>query len=450
MKKSDLYPPELITAFESREVILFVGAGLSLGAGLPSWYDLIEKLANRIEAKIPPPEWTTGELLIDIAQDYVNQRDLINLVLFLQEELSTTGKKLSSAHEALPNLPVSLIFTANFDDFLERTYQNVHRQTRIIERDTQIPFMRSSPNIVNIVKLYGDLNQPETIVLAREQYEQFFLVRPQMMKLLETVMANSVMLYLGWSHSDPYFNMIFGELLHRFGKFARSGYAVMFDLTDEKRRELERKKIKVIELPSEGGRTEQLTNWLKTISSSISDNSAISNPAFIPDPQTDLSLTEWLETIRFEVQQQGELTRQSIKKTQESILTHYDKKHDLMIAQVVSELSQLQASAVYEVVAALDSYQGNDETLQSHLYEIQELLNNVKGQLDELDNATLLEAANEILATISEPQVGIRHKLKLTIPLLGPFIGYEGELDLNQEVGLEGVWQSLRNKLGFI
>ena len=41
------------------------------------------------------------------------------------------------------------------------------------------------------------------------------------------------MLYLGWSRSDPYFKLVFGELLSRFGEMMRPGYAVMFDVTED-------------------------------------------------------------------------------------------------------------------------------------------------------------------------------------------------------------------------
>jgi hypothetical protein len=125
--------------------------------------------------------------------------------------------------------------------------------------------MRRDPGIVNIIKLYGDLDQPDTIVLARQQYEAFFLERPQMIKLLETELARSDMLYLGWSHSDPHFNLVFGELLNRFGQFMRAGYAVMFDLPEARRKELERKHIRLVQLPADGDHTDQLAAWLNSL-----------------------------------------------------------------------------------------------------------------------------------------------------------------------------------------
>jgi hypothetical protein len=85
-----------------------------------------------------------------------------------------------------------------------------------------------------------------------------------MVKLLETELARSDTLYLGWSGSDPYFKLVFGELLSRFGAMMRPGYAVMFDVTDAQRDELRRKQIRLVELPA-GDRTATLAAWLAAL-----------------------------------------------------------------------------------------------------------------------------------------------------------------------------------------
>lgn len=245
-------------------VSAFVGAGLSVGAGLPDWYNLIAELSARVGYKLAPREWATGDALIEAAQAYVNRQGLHSLISHLKDRLDTTGVQPTAAHRVLARLPMSLVFTANFDDLLERAFREAGKRVEVIVKDSTIPFMRRGPDTVNIVKLYGDLDQPDTIVLARQQYESYFLQRPQMVKLLETELARSDMLYLGWSSSDPYFKLVFGELLSRFGQMMRPGYAVMFDVTDAQRDELRRKQIRPVELPA-GDRTASLAKWLENL-----------------------------------------------------------------------------------------------------------------------------------------------------------------------------------------
>jgi hypothetical protein len=253
---------QLKTEIRSGNAAPFIGAGLSMGAGLPGWYGLISELASRIGYELPPQKWASGDALIDAAQHYVNRQGMNSLVMFLKERLDTTDRPPSAAHQALARLPISTVFTANYDDLLERAFRDAGRRVHVVVRDSSIAFMRRDPEVVNIVKLYGDLAQPETIVLARRQYESFFLDRPQMVKLLETELARSSMLYLGWSHSDPHFSLIFGEMLSRYQNFMRTGYAVMFDLSEAQQQELERKQIRLVELPPTTDRTTQLAGWL--------------------------------------------------------------------------------------------------------------------------------------------------------------------------------------------
>lgn len=252
----------LVGELASGNLVAFIGAGLSIGAGLPGWYNLISELAQRVNYDIPPQKWASGDILIDAAQFYINQEGLNSLVMFLKDRLDTAGKVPSIAHQAFARLPISNVFTANYDDLLERAYREIGKRVQVVINDNSIPFMRRDPNVVNIIKLYGDLDQPETIVLARHHYESFFLQRLQMIKLLETELGRSTVLYLGWSHSDPHFNLVFGELLARYGQFMRAGYAVMFDVSEPQKRELDRKQIRVVELPSSGDRTSQLAAWL--------------------------------------------------------------------------------------------------------------------------------------------------------------------------------------------
>jgi hypothetical protein len=73
---------------------------------------------------------------------------------------------------------------------------------------------------------------------------------------------------LGWSHTDPHYNLIFGEMLSRFERFMRPGYSVIFDVSEAKQRELQRKQIQLIDLGGVLNRTEQLATWLTKLASS--------------------------------------------------------------------------------------------------------------------------------------------------------------------------------------
>jgi hypothetical protein len=85
--------------------------------------------------------WVTGTALIDAAQAYINREGLHSLLSFIKRRLDTTGKSLSAAHRALAQLPISLIFTANYDDLLERAYRDAGKRIQVVVRDNSIPYM---------------------------------------------------------------------------------------------------------------------------------------------------------------------------------------------------------------------------------------------------------------------------------------------------------------------
>ena len=248
------------------EVCAFVGAGLSVGAGLPSWYDLIAELSARIGYKLVPKEWSTGDALIDAAQAYVNRQGLHSLISHLKDRLDTTGKQPSAAHRALARLPISLVFTANFDDLLERAFRDAGKRVEIVVKDSSIPFMRRGPDTVNIVKLYGDLDQPDTIVLGAATVR---FVLPSAAADGQAVGDRAGAL----RHVVPGLERERSLLqvgLRRTVEPLRANDAVglrasMFDVIDVQRDELARKHIRLVDLPADN-RTASLAGWLDNLS----------------------------------------------------------------------------------------------------------------------------------------------------------------------------------------
>ena len=103
-------PHELVNAIVRGDAVLFIGAGLSVGAGLPGWNELLEPLANSISLPI--------NLRIDtlkIAQYYQNKRGRNTLLNHVREKTDTTGKAPTQIHRRLTNLGIHTWFTSNYD-----------------------------------------------------------------------------------------------------------------------------------------------------------------------------------------------------------------------------------------------------------------------------------------------------------------------------------------------
>ena len=111
-------PKALVQALIRGDVVLFVGAGLSIGAGLPGWSKLLTPLADEID--LPADR---RDDLLQVAQDYVNayngnRQPLIN---HIRTYTDTAGIEPTANHVRLVHLGIRTWVTTNYDTLLEKT-----------------------------------------------------------------------------------------------------------------------------------------------------------------------------------------------------------------------------------------------------------------------------------------------------------------------------------------
>ncbi|WP_155129254.1 hypothetical protein [[Actinomadura] parvosata] len=118
--------PEALTHLANQlrlgRLSLFVGAGLSIGAGLPSWEKLFAPLQDSLPDVESPSGWAgsvRNELPL-LAEAYETEYGRNSLILHLRLALSRNAVLPTSVHEALSSLPVDTIATTNYDALIER------------------------------------------------------------------------------------------------------------------------------------------------------------------------------------------------------------------------------------------------------------------------------------------------------------------------------------------
>jgi hypothetical protein len=123
-------PQELEQAIRAGRCALFVGAGMSVAAGYPSWKGLLKQLAAlaRHEGDV------TDEKLAELTQLTDNGDDLLMVAEEVSDvfgdtefrnELAKVFKEHhepTATHRQLPEIPFSLAVTTNYDTLLENTY----------------------------------------------------------------------------------------------------------------------------------------------------------------------------------------------------------------------------------------------------------------------------------------------------------------------------------------
>jgi hypothetical protein len=259
-------PRELVEQFSRGDGAVFVGAGLSVGAGLPGWAGLVRPLAQAVGARWPADEadLTVNHLLTTV-QYYENQRGRNALVRHLRDELETTGVQPTPVHRLLASLPTRVIFTTNYDDLVERALREARRPLNVVVSEPELSFW--SEERVQVVKLCGDLDRPESIVVTQRDFSTYFATHPRLAERLRSTLESKASLFLGYSLRDPFFNQIWDHVGLDFGALRKWGYAVLFDASRLESDDLRQRGIHAIDLETRGrDRTALLAEWLEVLS----------------------------------------------------------------------------------------------------------------------------------------------------------------------------------------
>jgi hypothetical protein len=212
---------DLERALLARECVLFVGAGLSSGAGLPDWNNLVRRLGD--DLGLP---WSDRHDYLDLAQWYRERFGAEKLAGVLRE-LYTTASQPTLAHYLLMSLPVRHVITTNYDDLLERALIGLKRHPVKVLHQADVA--RTGQNDVFVVKLHGDVAHADEIILTRDDYEEFFHRRPAMALLLEGLLLNQTFFFVGYGLRDPNFRQIHGRIVRMMREAQRPAFATTFE-----------------------------------------------------------------------------------------------------------------------------------------------------------------------------------------------------------------------------
>jgi len=193
---------ELATAVRDRQVILFVGSGVSAGLGVPTWSGLINHLAQQMGYD-PELFRTNSGNYPTLAEYYKIEHDSIGpLRSWMDTKWKLPNKKLkkSSVHQLIANLNFPLIYTTNYDRFIEQSFEIYKKPFKKIVNVRNIGSVREGET--QIVKFHGDFDDDNSIVLTEtDYYERLSFESPLDIKLRSDALGKSL-LFIGYSLSD--------------------------------------------------------------------------------------------------------------------------------------------------------------------------------------------------------------------------------------------------------
>lgn len=265
MATHDAIDPVLVERFAHGNGTVFVGAGISLGARLPSWHKLMGPLRTDLGPAVGP-----GTSYLDIAELYEVKHSRSVLVQYLKERLGDVRFQLTKTHELIVGLPVQRIYTTNFDTLLEQASQKKQINRNVIFNASQVGF--SDTSTLSIVKLHGDLSDPGSIVISARDFYSYFGKNPAVADLLKVELQTHTVLFLGYSFSDPNLGMILGNAANQSGAVRPLLYSLQLKPSELTVRAMSARGVKVIALDAAPGTAEAdraIEDWLRRFRQSL-------------------------------------------------------------------------------------------------------------------------------------------------------------------------------------
>ena len=228
----------LRNAIDTNKLVVFVGAGISVDAGIPKWGALIDELKSEIE--IPKGE----EDYLRISQMYYNERQQKEFIDKIRSVLKHKKVKYNEIHESIFKLNPAHILTTNYDDLLEQVIKKKSLPFSIVSKDEEFPY---ALNTNLLVKIHGDLNDTD-IVLKEDDYLDYSLNHPLIEAFLKSIFATKVVLFVGYGFSDVNLKMIIQTVRNILGKDFQNAYLLSIErnLHQTQRKYLMNKGINIV------------------------------------------------------------------------------------------------------------------------------------------------------------------------------------------------------------
>jgi predicted ATP-binding protein involved in virulence len=202
-------PRDLVEICAAGESVLYGGAGLGVRSGLPIWKEFVHSLLewavdnrflNDVEAASFHAEVDTGgaDPVADSVISRLTNPDQLALLNTYLRKVFLKSSSPSLIHFLLRRIKFSAVLTTNFDTLLDRYYEPAPPQIFTPkDADSLLSALTKRDNF--ILKLYGTLDQPDTVMVAPAQYESAIAGNRVFAQFMQTLFVSRTILFVGAS-----------------------------------------------------------------------------------------------------------------------------------------------------------------------------------------------------------------------------------------------------------
>jgi len=201
-------------------LIVVVGAGLSVPSALPTWDQLSRTMLDELEWESEADH--EGPFIAELYEQQYGREKLVDL---LARELS--GATPSVAHELLAQLPVAEVYTTNYDSLIEAALREASRDPLVVcDEDDFLGLSDASLSTPAVLKLMGGIERPESIVVTEADFARYTSTHPNLMEHVIHELKLRDTLFLGVSFKDPWLRYMRDKSRADLGGDGRPRYVV--------------------------------------------------------------------------------------------------------------------------------------------------------------------------------------------------------------------------------
>ncbi|MEM9663595.1 MAG: AAA family ATPase [Bacteroidota bacterium] len=215
-------PDALLDAVQEQACVLYAGAGLSARSGYPVWPRFVDRLlAWTLEQEIVEAEFGASlqasleagesdrvvDALVSAVEAYRGSTPKGHpsaqdaLQAFLRYQFLAEDRFPSPTHLTLSRLPLAAALTTNLDPLIEEMYVRAEGTPPPVftARDASGLKQALQERDRFILKLYGDLNVPDSVLLAPAQYLEAMQANEGFAEFMNTLFVSRTLFFVGAS-----------------------------------------------------------------------------------------------------------------------------------------------------------------------------------------------------------------------------------------------------------
>ena len=216
------------------KLVVFIGAGVSIGAGMPSWAGLLQELAEGCNINTNDNNWNS--------LDYLSKAELIEKRMLLKQQSGLSDETLGSwiakrmdlpyyslQHSLLSLLKPSGVVTTNYDRCFEMASidtlnvilsSSIKHHSKVVKTESAILSSKW------LLKMHGCISEPNNIVLTRSHYLRYMEKNAALAGIVQANLLTSHMLFVGFSLDDDNFHKIM-DSVRKAKRFNKNKQTVM-------------------------------------------------------------------------------------------------------------------------------------------------------------------------------------------------------------------------------